>query len=57
MKFTEAQLESTIIEEATIHDAYVQLTTRYQRDIPELFWKNHNFIIHNSYFLLYSCLL
>lgn len=27
-------------EEATIHDAYVQLTTRYKRDIPELFKYN-----------------
>jgi len=27
-------------EEATIHDAYVQLTTRYRRDIPELFKYN-----------------
>jgi len=27
-------------EEATIHDAYVQLTTRYRRDIPKLFVYN-----------------
>ena len=27
-------------EDATIHDAYAQLTTRYQRDIPELFKYN-----------------
>ncbi len=27
-------------EEATIYDAYVQLTTRYKRDIPELFKYN-----------------
>ncbi|WP_414704573.1 type I restriction endonuclease subunit R [Pseudoalteromonas ruthenica] len=27
-------------EEATIHDAYVQLTTRYRRDIPALFVYN-----------------
>lgn len=26
--------------EATLHDAYVQLTTRYERDIPELFKYN-----------------
>ena len=31
------EFKSAIREEATIHDAYVQLTTRYQRDIPELF--------------------
>ena len=30
------EFKSAIREEATIHDAYVQLTTRYQRDIPEL---------------------
>lgn len=31
------EFKSAIREEATIHDAYVQLTTRYRRDIPELF--------------------
>ncbi len=31
------EFKSAIREEATIHDAYVQLTVRYQRDIPELF--------------------
>ncbi len=30
------EFKSAIREEATIHDAYVQLTTRYVRDIPEL---------------------
>lgn len=30
------EFKSAIREEATIHDAYVQLTTRYKRDIPEL---------------------
>jgi type I restriction enzyme R subunit len=30
------EFKSAIREEATIHDAYVQLTTRYCRDIPEL---------------------
>ena len=30
------EFKSAIREEATIHDAYVQLTTRYTRDIPEL---------------------
>ncbi|NHM08047.1 type I restriction endonuclease subunit R [Flavobacterium sp. CYK-4] len=31
------EFKSTIQENTTIHDAYVQLTKRYQRDIPELF--------------------
>jgi len=30
------EFKSAIREEATINDAYVQLTTRYRRDIPEL---------------------
>ncbi len=30
------EFKSAIREEATIHDAYVQLTTRYRRDIPQL---------------------
>lgn len=30
------EFKSAIRKEATIHDAYVQLTTRYWRDIPEL---------------------
>jgi len=34
------EFKSAIREEATIHDAYVQLTTRYYRDIPELFKYN-----------------
>ena len=34
------EFKSTIREEATLHDAYVQLTTRYKRDIPELFKYN-----------------
>ena len=34
------EFKSTSREEATIHDAYVQLTTRYKRDIPELFKYN-----------------
>ena len=34
------EFKSAIREEATIHDAYVQLTTRYRRDIPELFKYN-----------------
>ena len=34
------EFKSAIRENATINDAYVQLTTRYQRDIPELFKYN-----------------
>jgi type I restriction enzyme, R subunit len=34
------EFKSAIREEATIHNAYVQLTTRYRRDIPELFKYN-----------------
>ena len=34
------EFKSAIREEATIYDAYVQLTTRYDRDIPELFKYN-----------------
>ncbi len=34
------EFKSVVREEATIHDAYVQLTTRYRRDIPELFKYN-----------------
>jgi type I restriction enzyme R subunit len=34
------EFKSTTREEATIHDAYTQLTVRYQRDIPELFKYN-----------------
>lgn len=34
------EFKSAIREKATIHDAYVQLTTRYRRDIPELFKYN-----------------
>ncbi|QTR53089.1 type I restriction endonuclease subunit R [Thiothrix unzii] len=30
------EFKSAVREDATIHDAYVQLTTRYRRDIPEL---------------------
>ncbi|WP_291323678.1 type I restriction endonuclease subunit R [Desulfonatronospira sp.] len=30
------EFKSAIREEATIHDAYIQLTVRYMRDIPEL---------------------
>lgn len=34
------EFKSAIREETTIHDAFVQLTTRYRRDIPELFKYN-----------------
>ncbi len=34
------EFKSAIRESATLHDAYTQLTTRYQRDIPELFKYN-----------------
>lgn len=34
------EFKSAIRENATIHDAYIQLTTRYKRDIPELFKYN-----------------
>lgn len=34
------EFKSAIREEATIHDAYVQLATRYRRDIPQLFVYN-----------------
>ena len=34
------EFKTAIREDCTIHDAYVQITTRYQRDIPELFKYN-----------------
>jgi len=34
------EFKSAIREVATLHDAYTQLTTRYRRDIPELFKYN-----------------
>ncbi|MDA3882179.1 MAG: HsdR family type I site-specific deoxyribonuclease [Bacteroidales bacterium] len=34
------EFKTAIREECTIHDAFVQLTTRYKRDIPELFKYN-----------------
>jgi type I restriction enzyme, R subunit len=34
------EFKSAVREECTIHDAYVQLTVRYKRDIPELFKYN-----------------
>lgn len=34
------EFKSAVREECTIHDAYIQLTVRYKRDIPELFKYN-----------------
>lgn len=34
------EFKTAIREETTIHEAYIQLTTRYKRDIPELFKYN-----------------
>lgn len=34
------EFKSTVKEDVTIYDAYVQLTTRYTRDIPELYKYN-----------------
>jgi len=34
------EFKTAIQENTTVHDAYVQLTTRYKRDIPELFKYN-----------------
>ncbi|MBQ9873162.1 MAG: type I restriction endonuclease subunit R [Thermoguttaceae bacterium] len=34
------EFKSAVKEDATVHDAYVQITTRYLRDIPELFKYN-----------------
>jgi type I restriction enzyme R subunit len=34
------EFKSAIVEEATVHDAFKQLTVRYRRDIPELFKYN-----------------
>lgn len=42
------EFKSAIREEATIYDAFVQLTTRYKRDIPELFKYNAFCIISDG---------
>jgi len=42
------EFKSAIREEATIHDAFEQLTTRYKRDIPELFKYNAFCIISDG---------
>ncbi|WP_320837315.1 HsdR family type I site-specific deoxyribonuclease [Zhongshania sp.] len=42
------EFKSAVREEATIHDAYVQLTTRYARDIPELMKYNSFCVISDG---------
>ena len=42
------EFKSAIREDATINDAYIQLTTRYKRDIPELFKYNAFCIISDG---------
>lgn len=42
------EFKSAIREEATIHDAFVQLTVRYRRDIPELFKYNSFCVISDG---------
>ncbi|MDR0724946.1 MAG: DEAD/DEAH box helicase family protein, partial [Prevotellaceae bacterium] len=42
------EFKSAIREDATIHDAYTQLTVRYRRDIPQLFVYNAFCIISDG---------
>jgi type I restriction enzyme R subunit len=42
------EFKSAIREEATVHDAFIQLTVRYRRDIPELFKYNAFCIISDG---------
>ncbi|WP_114936222.1 type I restriction endonuclease subunit R [Mucilaginibacter endophyticus] len=42
------EFKTAIQEDTTIHDAYVQLTVRYKRDIPELFKYNAFCVISDS---------
>jgi type I restriction enzyme, R subunit len=42
------EFKSAIRENATIHDAFVQLTVRYKRDIPELFKYNSFCVISDG---------
>ena len=42
------EFKSTTREDATIHDAYTQITTRYTRDIPELFKYNAFVVISDG---------
>ena len=52
------EFKSAIREDATIYDAYIQLTQRYQRDIPELFKYNAFVVIsdgvNNKYGTLFT---
>ena len=42
------EFKTAIQENTTIHDAYIQLTTRYKRDIPELFKYNSFCVISDG---------
>ncbi len=42
------EFKSAIREDATVHDAYVQVTTRYRRDIPELLKYNALVVISDG---------
>ncbi len=42
------EFKSAVRENATIHDAYIQLTTRYKRDIPDLFKYNAIIVISDG---------
>jgi len=42
------EFKSAVRENATIHDAFVQLTVRYKRDIPELFKYNSFCVISDG---------
>jgi type I restriction enzyme R subunit len=42
------EFKTAVRENKTIHDAYVQLTTRYRRDIPELFKYNAFIVISDG---------
>ncbi|WP_010664415.1 type I restriction endonuclease subunit R [Marinilabilia salmonicolor] len=48
LPFVVFELKSAIRENTNIHDAYIQLTTRYKRDIPELFKYNAFCIISDG---------
>ncbi|GHV82675.1 restriction endonuclease subunit R [Spirochaetia bacterium] len=42
------EFKTAVSENKTIHDAYIQLTTRYRRDIPELFKYNALIVISDG---------
>ena len=42
------EFKSAVREDATIHDAFIQLTVRYKRDIPELFKYNAFLVISDG---------